>query len=91
MMENGRETMCDTQNMKRIPIQKAKNLTKGNWIFVYGRGASRGNYEVDNFGSADDFYKLMVSACKRLNYVVEEPEWCEMPSEGDLEKFDKKM
>lgn len=43
------------------------------------------------FNDADKLFQQMMSSCKALNMIVEEPEWFELDFEGNTNMFNERL
>lgn len=77
---HGQQTTYTNDCLRKLPIQKSKDLTYERWIVLY----SRNNYE-----QADKIYGLLTKACGQLRMKVEEPYWIELDSEENLDLVHK--
>ena len=76
------------QVLRRLPIQKAVDLTKDDWVIIY-QEAKRGGRR--NFEIADKVYKTFKDSCAMLKIRVEEPVFIEIDREDDATEFEKAL
>ena len=77
------------QVLRKLPIQKAVDLTKDDWVLIYQeakRGGGRRNFET-----ADKVYKTFKDACGMLKIKVEEPHFIELEKEDDPAELERAL
>jgi hypothetical protein len=75
--------------LRKLPIQKAVDLCKGEWVLIYQepkRGGGRRNFQT-----ADMIYKTFKDACSMLKIKVEEPLFIELEREDDPCELEKAL
>ena len=77
------------QVLRRLPIQKAVDLTRNDWCIIY-QETKRG-YGKRNFELADKIYKTFKDACGMLKIRVEEPSFIELEKEDDPAELEQKL
>ena len=77
------------QVLRKLPIQKAVDLAKGEWVLIYQEPKrERGRR---NFENADTVYRMFKDACGMLKIKVEEPHFIELEREDDASELEKAL
>ena len=76
------------QVLRKLPIQKAVDLTKDDWVIVYqeAKHGGRRNFEI-----ADKVFRTLRDSCGMLKIKVEEPHFIELQKEDDAGELEKAL
>lgn len=64
--------------LRKLPVQKGKKFTAGNWICAYASS---------NYASAEQVTTMLMKASGQLNVKVEEPYWIEIDREDNYDQL----
>jgi hypothetical protein len=82
-LANGKQTPCDTHNLKNLPIQKpSEAMMFQRWAIVYER---------KHFNQANNLSETLQKASQQLNIKVEEPSWIEIDRQDDLNGCEQQL
>ena len=77
--------------MKRLPIQKAVDLTFEDWVMIYQNPTRPDQRRRSNFEAADKVYNSFAQSCGMLKIRVEEPHFIELEDERDYTEVKHKL
>lgn len=79
---NGKTDNCDSNLLRKLPIQRAEMLKKKSWLVVYSER---------NYGLADSLTSQFQKSAPTLQMRVEEPEWIQLKREDDTDSFAREL
>jgi len=87
IFSNNQIIHCSEDVLRRQPVQRAVNLSHGEWIMFYQnpqRTKGRSNYNA-----ANNVIKTLQEASVRLKVTIDEPVYIELENEGDKKEIEQ--